>query len=378
MEISTNAVHSQAVFLKANPTVPIFQSERNWTISHVDRNLRSLDPREHAHYIQTLSDRIVTVPMLQHSFTRHTVAVLLMIWVFVHFRRNSSPPSKRHWILTFACLPMVLLIAWMDQLWFSIIELVLVSVWSGRPWDALATLVVLTLGQQGWMITTIGLTTAYLTWWVVIVSPKKLRQLPTFPVFLASLCPSPYGGRCSICSSSRETALQLPCHVKHWVCKNCLVQFHAAQRFGCPICSKALYWFPPNLSLFRLLISIGMFTSLAFYGAVMLLQMYKATKVDFQDTIRRLCGVAIYFAGTMLLIVYYVFLQICLRRVGSQPLLADLRSWTLWYIFLSVAYCNWQAVNLFRTWDTVTLRDGVELIGVEVWDVLRVPYHPGA
>lgn len=79
----TYAKHTQTVYLKADQAPPFPQNVRHWIISSVELTvLPDVDPKENEAYLATLPDRIVTVPMLHHSYRSLVVTILLLVWTY--------------------------------------------------------------------------------------------------------------------------------------------------------------------------------------------------------------------------------------------------------------------------------------------------------
>jgi hypothetical protein len=256
---------------------------------------------------------------------------------------------------------------YLDRLGSCMLVVAAVTALCGKPLDALAPLAVLTWAREGWTLTSIGLTVAYANW---AQHSFRTNLVPDFETFLARLQPSPFATKilreagergCIVCWTTEETLLRLPCHVRHILCRNCLVQLHDADMFSCPHCRRGLFVYEPHRRriLFRYLITTGIVITLVFRALLLALQLSKGY---YREAIKSVVGT----------VGFGLFAWYALLRLPSERYLANMHMWVLWCMLASTAYSVWSSAAIARHWDQVTLWDGAVLKGVEVWDTHKV------
>lgn len=371
--------HVQTVYLKALERPPFPQCERHWAISAIEGDLPGFPPKENELYLETLPTHIITVPMLHHLLSRYIIAILLLTWTFAVLRRSMPLDSRIRRPAAVLLLLGIITSACLDRLGTCMLGLAAYLALVAFPLDALALLVVLTWAHGGWTITAIGLTVAYATW---ATSSVKLRHLPTYGTFMASLRPPPSTGSsppeanskvsedrgCLVCWSTEDSQLQLPCHRSHVVCKGCLSRLYAADEYCCPLCRRALFIYKSRRYRhpLRHFIVAGIVATFNFNAIVIALQLYKGCYFT----------AAVRIVSTLLLAPLGAFLMVKLRNEWT---LFNLNIWVLGLLFVLTAYNVRSSATSLRNWDLVTLWDGAVLKGVEVWDthtVLREQYGP--
>ncbi|GAB7327413.1 hypothetical protein MBLNU13_g11275t1 [Cladosporium sp. NU13] len=371
MDGITYVSHAQTVYLKANKPPPFLQSVRHWNISSTTGIVPAIDPKENAAFIAALPGRIVTVPMLHHLYSHYIVIVLLMVWICAMYCRFFRPRHRvtRLQALGSSCLPMPLIwFAYADWLKSCVVAVAIAAALCGGLPDALGLLAALTSAHEGWTITAITLTVAYVVW---VKDFLKDCRLPDFATFSARLQPSPLVPKvseeddedpsCLVCWSSEATLLQLPCHADHKVCRDCLPQLFNANQYRCPFCRKALFIYKSKTyrSCLWYIVTATNALRLTLNLIVLALQLYKG------------------YYGTAVANVFVAALSVALKRYDLRTLigegdLANTRLTVLWLTLGTTVYSAWSAIAAVHTWDQITLWDGEVLEGVDVWTTYEV------
>ena len=235
---STQTVPTLSFDLEA-PTDP----SAGWKVTNVQG--AGDGSNDFANKLQDLLRRTEAYSILNNLFYRHVVAVLVVAWSVVLWRKHRSADTMLSWRDGLAGAMFVASVFWKD------------------------------------MVIAIGLTAAYAAWSTLAERPwNATGKLPGFEAFIASLKPAgednadesvntdpiapaepdPEAARlarieanlglpekkpseeCVVCWSSsdeEETPLKLPC--SHLVCEACLVRLKEANRFLCPFCRRPLY-----------------------------------------------------------------------------------------------------------------------------------------
>ena len=372
MDKITYATHTQTVYLKASKP-PLF-SDRDrtihWAIASTNGVPHTTDQKENAAYLEALPARIVTVPLLHHTYRRHIMTILLLIWMFAlccRFRRSRKKMVKLRPSMHGLCVVSIAFFGYLDWLSPYILAVAATTALCGRPLDALASLAVLVWAREGWTLTSIGLTIAYANWaWKSLYT----HLVPTFERFLARLRPVSFpaklseeaGGRgCLVCWTTNEVLLRLPCHNRHILCRSCLLQLHETDQCRCPHCRKTLYVYKSRRTraLIRYIVLTGVYITFAFRSIVLVLQLYKS---HYREAIKYVVA-----TFSFMPIAWYTLL-----RLPGESRLRRLHMWLLWLLLAVTAFSVWSSAAAVQIWDQATLWDGAVLQGVEVWDTHTV------
>lgn len=239
------------------PTAP----SAGWTVSHV---WGGDGTSTFAKQFQDILNRTEAFPILSRLFYRPVVAVLVVVWSAVLWRKARSRDTALSWRDAVAVVVFAASVLWRE------------------------------------MVVAIGFTAAYAAWSTLADrSWSTTGKLPGFDAFIASLrpigedpesseakpvTPAEPGSEaariaqveanlglpekkpeedCVVCWSSDDSPLQLPC--SHLVCEGCLTRLKEANRFLCPFCRRPLFSLATNkVHLFQLsVVSTGAQLALA-------------------------------------------------------------------------------------------------------------------
>jgi hypothetical protein len=384
----TYTTHNQTIYFKADQPPPFYQQivRRHWVISAVEGDVPATLAKEFELY-KDLPDRLVTVPLLHHLWTRLVPFILLLLLTSAMLVRV-RPPQQRINRRAVLCLILGTLIsAWFDHLETCTLGLTAYLALIGLPYEALISLGVLTLAYKGWSITAISLTVAFTT---AAASSVMVRSLPDYDTFFANLrpsssstCTSQPGQRdapsesqlqlnslettqdrgCLICWDSEDILLQMPCHSSHIICKACLSRLHAADKRDCPFCFQSLWTYQSRSRDVRIELRHFIVTSaiatLVLTLSTIALQLYKGYSLN-----------AALFG--------YPILRLIPLALWLSTLLPDERSLEtanltgLWILLGYAAFFFLCSAFEFHRGSQLTLWDGVILKRTEVWSTVRL------
>ncbi|GAB7327406.1 hypothetical protein MBLNU13_g11269t1 [Cladosporium sp. NU13] len=253
-QTQTQSVPTLSFDLSA-PTDP----SSGWTVQKV-WGADGDDSNDFAKQLQDILNRAETFSILNTLFYRHIVAVLVVVWSVVLWRKARAVGMRFGW------------------------------------WDGLAVVVCVASVLWRDMVLAIGGTAGYAAWAVLADRPWNGQGgLPDFETFVKGLKPAgedqdrdQAGCRdaesiaqaepgaeaeaalltrieanlgllseepqeeCIVCWSSDDSPLRLPC--SHLVCSGCLTRLKDANEYTCPFCRRPLYTLSTNkVALFQLI-----------------------------------------------------------------------------------------------------------------------------
>lgn len=236
-------------------------SSSGWKVKNV-WGVDADNPSDFAKQLQDILNRTETYSVLNTLFYRHIIAVLVVVWSAMLWRKLRSVDAGFSWPDALGAVACVASVVWRDM--------------------ALA----------------IGVTAGYAAWVVLADRPWNGKGgLPSFEAFVEGLKPADNedeeGSRekraadpqtatppaepgaeaeaarltnieaklglpekkpqedCVVCWASDDSPLKLPC--SHLVCSDCLLRLKEANRYTCPFCRRPLYTLATNkVALFQL------------------------------------------------------------------------------------------------------------------------------